>query len=196
MRCFVGLPLPESYQQGLEEIAGTWKDRLASRISWTRKGNWHLTLAFLGELADDSVQLARQCLQSVSMESFPLKAEGGGFFPPGKSPRVIWVGVGQGRDACIRLADKIEQALDPVGYTGDKRPFHPHLTIGRVKQGRPDAWRALLKALQERDWPAFEAGSFVLWSSQLTPQGPSYSVIEEFGLSARPGSDEASAQLE
>lgn len=182
MRCFVGIPLPESYQQGLQDIIQAWDGRLASRVSWTKRGNWHMTLAFLGELDEEAKSLARECLRSLSMEPFQLQAEGGGFFPPGKSPRVIWVGVGQGRKACVLLADKVEQALDPLGYKGDKRPFQPHLTLGRVKQAEADHWAELLRSLQAIRWPIIEVRSFVLWKSDLTPQGPKYSVIEEFSL--------------
>ena len=182
-RSFVALPLPETYQQTLPEIASVWDPSLRSRLTWTKQGNWHLTLSFLGELGPEMLASVQDALDSVAVPPFTLQASGGGFFPPGKSPRVIWIGLSQGAEECIRLAHKIEQALHPLGFPPSSRPFRPHLTVARVKNPRPDDWSQVLKWLQRREWPAFEVSTFVLYASRLSPQGPEYRVLKEYPLS-------------
>ena len=182
MRCFVGIPLPESYQEGLLTIVQNWQKKLHSKISWTKKGNWHMTLFFLGQISEDNVEQVKEKLKEVSMNSFSLQARGGGFFPPGKQPRVLWVGLETGHQECIQLAEKIENNLHDLGFESDKKSFRPHLTLGRVKQNRKDNWSEFIDYLTKIDWPLATIDSFNLWKSDLTPQGPIYSVIENYPL--------------
>ncbi|MEF8889551.1 MAG: 2'-5' RNA ligase family protein, partial [Desulfohalobiaceae bacterium] len=77
-RCFVGIPLPESYQEGLERIVEQWGEKLTSKINWTKRGNWHLTLYFLGEVDDGSLSVIRNSLAGVKRSRFVLQAGGGG----------------------------------------------------------------------------------------------------------------------
>lgn len=182
LRCFIGLPLPASYQQGLERLTAKWRERLRSRISWTKPGNWHLTLFFLGDVAEEQLEGIKQQLAGVRTPSFQLQAAGGGFFPPGKAPRVIWVGLQQGGKQAEQLAGEITEALQPLGYEPEKRPFRAHLTVGRVKQERRDDWKGLLADMQKIFWPAVEMRSFVLWQSVLRPQGPEYTRLAEYPL--------------
>ena len=181
-RCFVGIPLPESYQEGLERTVEQWRTELASKVNWTKRGNWHLTLYFLGEVDDGSLSVIRNALAGVKRSRFVLQAGGGGFFPPGKPPRVIWVGLRQGGEASSTLAGDIEGALTRVGCPERDKPFTGHLTLGRVKKGARDDWKALQRFLQAAEWPEIDVDSFVLWQSTLTPSGPVYKEIERYPL--------------
>jgi len=185
MRCFVGLPLPKSYQDRLEDISQTWRSRLKSRISWTRSGNWHLTLFFLGQISQDVASQVQEVLSRIMYPPFRFQAGGGGFFPPGakKSPRVIWTGLEKGAVDSIALAGQVQAALEQLGFAAEKRPFRPHLTLGRIKQAKVgDDWSALLRDLEAREWPEIRIRSFVLWQSFLKPSGPEYAVVREFPL--------------
>lgn len=182
IRCFVGLELPASYQQGLQEIISIWQHKLRSKISWTKKGNWHLTLCFLGQLSQDQIQQAMSGLQQVRMPSFELKARGGGFFPPGRQPSVIWAGVESGSSECSRLAALIRQAVYPLGQNSNQQQFKPHLTLGRVKQAKQDDWKEFLDYLLEVQWPSFQVQSFCLWSSRLQPTGAQYTLLRRYSL--------------
>lgn len=182
-RCFVGVPLPETYQEGLRKVAEKWQPRLASRINWTKPGNWHITLYFLGEVEQGDLDRARQTLAEISHSRFSLRGGGGGFFPPQKKPpRVIWVGLLQGSQECVELADKVVSGLQRAGFPPRDKPYRPHLTLGRVKKGLRDDWNGLLKFLQDTSWPEVEVDSFVLWESRLSPQGPSYHPLERYNL--------------
>ena len=182
LRCFVGIPLPKHYQQGLGEISQEWDKKLDSKVAWTKQGNWHLTLYFLGEISEGDVDEVKARLEEVNMEKFYLQAKGGGFFPPNREPRVIWLGVHKGSRECIDLASRVENALLPLGFEKRKKEFKPHLTLGRVKKNKKDNWRYLQKYLNEIHWSEVPIESFVLWKSDLTPQGPVYKQIQEYSL--------------
>ena len=185
MRCFVGLPLPKAYQDGLQSVSEAWRPRLRSKTTWTRPGNWHLTLTFLGELAEDVVSRVEEALYRVDHPTFLFQAGGAGFFPPGtqRAPRVVWAGLEKGAEETRTLAGMVQRAVSEVGFATEERPFRPHLTLARVREARKgDDWTALLRDLEERRWPEMWMRSFVLWQSVLSPSGPTYTVIREFAL--------------
>ncbi len=182
VRCFVGLPLPGIYQQGLGELRQSWEKRLQSHIAWTKQGNWHLTLYFLGEITQKVLEEVKTNLSQVSREKFSLQAKGGGFFPPNKEPRVIWIGLHKGSRECIDLASRVENTLLPLGFEARKKEFKPHLTLGRVKKNKNDNWRELQDYLNQIHWSETLVDRFVLWQSELTPQGPIYKRIQEYSL--------------
>ncbi|MBU1229805.1 MAG: RNA 2',3'-cyclic phosphodiesterase, partial [Proteobacteria bacterium] len=82
MRCFVGLPLPESWQAGLARVTVRLSAALASPVRWTRPGNWHLTLKFLGDVEEACVPDLVRALSAVAFAPFALRPGRAGFFPP------------------------------------------------------------------------------------------------------------------
>lgn len=184
-RLFIGLPLPEEYQQRLEALRWRWRYRLSSRLSWTRPGNWHITLQFLGDTDESLIPAYTAALAGVEYVPFVLQGGGAGFFPPPKDdreprPRVIWVGLKQGGAECIALSGAVGAALLPLGFRPESRPFKPHLTLARVKEARQDPWLELLAELHREAWPACVAERFVLWRSVLGPRGPTYFEVAGF----------------
>ncbi len=183
VRCFVGIPLPETYQHSLVQIVEQGQKGLRSKITWTKKGNWHMTLFFLGDVLEESLPGIQKSLAEVSLSAFKFKASGGGFFPSPKNPRVIWVGVNQGVQQCSTLSEKVSEKLVTFGFEPQRKPFKAHLTLGRIKKGvNNDNWSWFLRYLNEIQWPEITIDSFVLWQSQLKPQGPDYLVIQEYPL--------------
>lgn len=202
LRLFVGLPLPESYQELLRELRDVWSKDLRSKLTWTRPGNWHITLKFLGDTDEALLPELKDSLAQVSWTSYTLQGGSGGFFPPPKPgkpprPRVVWVGVRQGAAETKALATAVDAALTPHGVAAAERSFRPHLTLARVKfaakedavsepaggkgASRPSCgWAGLLAALQAMDWPVCSMDSFVLWQSQLRPSGPVYTPLASF----------------
>lgn len=182
MRCFIGLPLPEEYQQELRTVVATWKPRLRSRLSWTKPGNWHMTLKFLGEVSEVSLEHVIQSLAEPLGAGFVLRAGGGGFFPNQAKPRVLWVGVRQGGEDCRGLAGEVQRRLAVLGHSAEGRAFAPHLTVARIKEARPDPWPDLLRELHVRVWPEARMDRVVLWESRLDPDGPIYRQVAAFRL--------------
>jgi 2'-5' RNA ligase len=94
---------------------------------------------------------------------------------------VVWIGAAAGGDALVDLAGAVTAALGPLGYEAEARPFHPHLTVARLKV--PDDVAAVLAALgSEPVGAAFTVREVVLYESRLSPKGPSYSVLGRFPL--------------
>ena len=181
LRCFIGLPLPEDMQAGLSRVAQRLAGALSSRISWTRPGNWHLTLKFLGGVDAGRVPELAEALRGVAFAPFALAVGRAGVFPAGGPPRALWAGLALGETESARLAAKVDQALFPLGFAPEARPFFAHLTLGRVKAAAPDDdWGLAERALAGESWPKAGIGSFVLWQSVLGPSGPQYSRLAEF----------------
>jgi 2'-5' RNA ligase len=139
----------------------------------------HLRLAFLGEIADvRAAPLAEALSGSLSARPFAVAFRGFGVFPPHGAAHVLWLGVGAGRDEIIDVQRRVTMRLGEVGIEGERRPFHPHLTLARWRgPGAPqrahDAVRRLAAAT------AVTTGGLVvdhvtLYQSRLSPAGPTY----------------------
>jgi 2'-5' RNA ligase len=185
MRLFIGIPLPGEYAHIIRKIQAAWKKRLVSKVSWVRPDLAHVTLKFLGEVEEDKVVSIVQAMRDAARGSFEAQGGAGGFFPPKGAPRVIWVGLRQGREECAAYFEQLDGGLAKAGFLVEPKPFSPHLTVARVKAAvRNDDWSGLLADLK-RDWPVFTMSHVVLWQSILKSSGPEYRRVEEVGLSAR-----------
>jgi RNA 2',3'-cyclic 3'-phosphodiesterase len=129
MRLFVGWPLAEDHKAVLAARVAPLRAALPA-ASWTRPEVLHLTLLFLGETDEGSVPaliggLDRLCGRAA----IPLQIARPGFFPGRKRPRVAWIGL-EPRDPIGELAAAVRVA---AGAEPDRRPFHPHLTLARIR---------------------------------------------------------------
>ncbi|EPR44658.1 2'-5' RNA ligase [Desulfovibrio sp. X2] len=200
MRLFVGLALPQEYQDGLADLAAACRRRGLAGLSFTRPGNWHLTLRFLGEVDEARVEELAGALRGVAWEAFTLRGGGAGAFPDLLRPRVAWIGLAEGGEECRRLAESVQVALAPLGFAPEERKFSPHLTLARVKgdQRREKRTRTTegarktaggnaaedvtecLREAARRRWPACVVREMVLWRSVLGGGGPAYTRLAEF----------------
>ncbi|WP_319541731.1 RNA 2',3'-cyclic phosphodiesterase [uncultured Pseudodesulfovibrio sp.] len=182
-RLFIGLGLPETYQQSVTPFTDGLNAGLDASVRWMRPGNWHLTLKFLGDIDEDMIPAIVETLSSITFREFPMQAGDSGAFPGVKRPRVIWLGLKQGAQQCADLAEVIEEAMADIGIGREKKRFRPHLTIGWVKRPGQDDWKAVL-ARANQDWPEFTAKRFTLWQSELNPTGAVHTVLHDFSLKA------------
>lgn len=202
LRCFIGLPLPRHCQQTLERLTGELSSRLASRITWTRPENAHLTLKFLGNVPDEDIPQLAAALRGVHFAPFALRLGGAGCFPAwknsprrdsggdtgrgpdkgrGGAPQVLWAGMEQGAEHCADLARAVEGACAQLGFAAQAGAFTPHLTLGRVRvPAQGEDWRAALELAAGVDWGEVRVERFVLWRSVLGPGGPKYAALEVF----------------
>jgi len=140
--------------------------------------NFHFTLQFLGEISEEISQKIIQALRKIEFSSFTVNLKGIGAFPKSKFPRVIWVGTdNDGGNMLIQLSKKVEKALEPLGFFSDKQ-FKPHITVFRIKKKIGDITNEL-NALKTIDFGMQEVTNLKLKKSELTPDGPIYSVLEE-----------------
>ena len=140
--------------------------------------NFHFTLQFLGEISEEISQKIVQALRKIEFSSFSINLKGVGAFPKSKFPRVIWVGTDDdGGNMLIRLSKKVEKVLEPLGFFSDKS-FKPHITVFRIKKKIGDITEELNNH-KMIDFGIQEVTNFKLKKSELTPNGPVYSDLEE-----------------
>ena len=128
----------------------------------------HLTLKFLGSIeasrVDDITQAMRRACREVA--PFRLTLSDLGVFPNENRPRVIWAGVQGDLDSVLELQARMETETSALGFTPEKRPFAPHLTLGRVRDRTADAQRSLLgRAIS--DCPIEKAQPWLVEAVQL-----------------------------
>jgi len=165
-------------------------DRLRSvapAVGWIRAENLHMTLKFLGHIPSETLARVEAGLAEAVADQGPLTVAfvGLGAFPSAERPRVIWAGVAEGSDALVTLQSRVEAALAEKEIPREERPFHPHLTLARVRE--PRQARPLLSALMAREKVLFghQAVSAIhLMSSDLHPQGARYTPLKAFPLAA------------
>jgi 2'-5' RNA ligase len=187
MRCFIAIDIDEQIRKALallqDELRGK-ADIKRSDAKWVNPENIHLTLKFLGEIKDEQVVDVCNITGDVvgRHESFELHVESVGHFG-GKSARVLWVGTGQNIDKLLQLQQDLEQQLDLAGWPRENRKFSGHLTLCRIRNTRAGIKLAQL-AQQYKDFKlgAMPADSVSVYQSQLTPQGPVYTVLGKYEL--------------
>jgi len=182
IRAFIAIRLPSEIRAGVEQVQGSLKSAIRpGSVRWTPAEQIHLTLKFLGNIPADSVPeleaaLRRACAQ---VAPFELYADGLGAFPDSQRPRVLWIGLGGALDALQLLQKAIVVETERWGEPED-RPFHPHLTLGRIKTTRSRELQEL--GAKIRSTPAANLGSWqvtqvALMKSELFQDGARHTCL-------------------
>jgi 2'-5' RNA ligase len=176
IRSFVALALPEPNLAALERhLAECALEAPAYR--WVEPDSLHLTLCFLGNLEPEALERVRGELSSVRAAPFSLSLDGRGTFGPRAAPRVVWIGVSQGLDACAALAARVEVACERAGLEPEVRPFRAHVTLARARR-EGDRLPPLPDPPRLTPWTV---GDFALYESRLRQQ-PRYVALERYVL--------------
>lgn len=182
MRTFIAINLSPEIKKTLSLLIDEL-DKGSRNIRWIRQEGMHLTLKFLGEIGRERVPEIEDVLIRISKnyEPFVLKFKGTGSFPPGKkNPRVLWVGIEEG-ETLRALQPQLEGELEKLGFPRERRKFHAHLTLGRVKSFfNLRETLSLLEKYRERNFGEMEAEKITFFQSILKPTGAEYSVLSEF----------------
>ncbi len=145
----------------------------------------HITLKFLGEVPEKKISSIERELKSIKVPIFEMVFSHMGFFPNERRPRVIWIGISEGKSQLSTLAAEVNTRLSLIGFPKDKRKFSPHLTLGRIKKHYPDEQESLVDYAHSCDILEGEKEvihSFIFKKSTLTPQGAIYENLSEFSL--------------
>ena len=121
-------------------------------VRWVAPAGAHLTIKFLGAVGRGRVEALEGALRSVAgaHQPFLLRTGPPGAFPNPRRPHVIWLGLTGPLDRLAALHGDVERALGDLGFPPEDRPFRPHLTLGRVREGaRPDDFSGLDAAFEE-----------------------------------------------
>ena len=184
LRTFIAVELPAPVREALAQVclqlAAAWA---GGPVRWTPTDNLHLTLRFLGDTDEERIGPVRDLLDGIAAAAVPLELDLGvvGAFPNVRRPRVIWAGLeGEGREGLDLLQGRVEHGVRALGWEREGRAFHPHLTLGRVRQGAPEPPARWLRVrVPARQVPVRE---LVLVRSVLTPAGADYGCLHRVPL--------------
>jgi RNA 2',3'-cyclic 3'-phosphodiesterase len=187
VRVFVAVEPGAELLQKFEDLLRRLTPK-APAAKWVEPVALHITLAFLGDIAEERLPLVIAAAESASALHRPLSlhiAKGGTFGAP-RRPRVLWLGVtGQVEDLGAVRRD-LEQALAmSTGYSPEEGRFEPHLTLARSRDPRGDpALEACAQAIGDTDFGEMHIGQLVVFRSDLTPKGARYSAMARAPLTA------------
>jgi 2'-5' RNA ligase len=136
VRAFIAVDLPPDLQERLAQITGELKEQMGDvPVRWVPAENMHLTLKFLGDVSLNNLDVLTDILrgEAVDREQMVVSLGGLGAYPKVRRPRIIWVGV-EAPPELEALQRGIDKQTARVGYARDRRPFAPHITLGRVSR--------------------------------------------------------------
>jgi len=135
----------------MSAMAGIQKQLISAgaAVKWESPEKFHITLKFLGDTDVSLIpEITDQLRKSIgSFPAFDLAYVKLGGFPNVDRPRVVWIGTSESQQI-LHLQRQVEQVCTSFGFATDDRPFHAHVTLGRVK-GNPhlDRLTASLKSI-------------------------------------------------
>ena len=188
IRTFVAVELDASLRQALAQAQAKLRSQLHKtlspnvRIQWVKPESVHLTLKFLGDIPEDRMPGIQTALTRVASghSRFAVDVEGLGVFPDIRAPRVLWVGLAAHGDALRRLAADVEAALSAIDFPPESKPFHPHLTLARIKEQARLVGRVLSDGgllAQETALGELTVSVVSLMKSELKPTGSVYTCL-------------------
>jgi 2'-5' RNA ligase len=189
VRAFVALPLSDQTHRQLGRIQQTLQRDIPHRaVKWVSPEKIHLTLFFLGEIFASRVDAVKEALAVVARNAWPITVNVGGLgvFPRPSKARVLWVGMQDSAEHLALLHMAVNEALEQLGYEPDRRPFHPHLTLGRVRRKTPRSEaRRIGELITQTEVALVSEETFdeiVLFRSDLKPTGAVYTRLATFEL--------------
>ncbi|MDP6522703.1 MAG: RNA 2',3'-cyclic phosphodiesterase [Kiritimatiellia bacterium] len=185
IRAFVSIGLGENVRSNLATAASRLKDT-GAKVSWVPAANLHLSMAFLGDIRADTAGVLGETMDNVTSShgQFSLEVVGVGTFGRPKSPRVIWAGIADS-PSLAGLQAELQSELISLGIELETRPFHPHVTLGRVRSSR--ACGDLLYRigrLGQAEFGKIRVASVELMRSVLNQTGARYTMVHKSKLGA------------
>jgi RNA 2',3'-cyclic 3'-phosphodiesterase len=187
VRLFVACEVPEDARDTIAGTIETLKSRSGAAVRWIRPEGVHVTLKFLGEVPVKQLPAIKLAIQEavVGHSPFELEFANIGTFGGREGLRILWVQIAGDVLRLEALVRAVNAALAVVGFEPERRPFRPHLTLGRVRDEISTRHRAEIEvAVGKVDIPqtSWRTAQVSLMRSRLTTQGAVYEVIATFPL--------------
>ena len=185
IRSFLAFELPSDIKRVISEVSRAEKE-LPLDLRWVKPDNIHLTMVFIGNVPEDKIESIGETIKKVCtrFDPFDVSPGGLGFFGSRRRPRVLWMGLNSDVLRMGRFRDALQKNLKPFDINTERRPFKPHLTLGRFKKGaRP--WPHLdhmISKYADLKGRACSLGVLVLFKSDLTPGGAIYTKLDVWPL--------------
>jgi len=178
-RLFVAIDLPNEVRDAVAGIAG--RELVGARL--VPREQLHLTLRFIGDADEAQYHAIKKALDRAKVAVFSLTLKDVGHFPPGRRPRVLWVGMEESAPLRV-LQQEVELALVGAGVPPEERGFSPHITIARLKETPPGKIMALEEKYHQFSAGPFSVEEFYLYSSTFTREGAVHKREAVYRLSA------------
>jgi 2'-5' RNA ligase len=148
LRMFIALELSDSLKEGILALIGELRGH-GVRASWSRPSTMHLTLRFLGDVDETMAEdvIAAVSAGARAVPGFTVATGSLGAFPSPRRPRVLWMGV-EPVEELYELHEGVERELSGIGFPRERRRFHPHITLGRVRDPGAKGLGDLLETLE------------------------------------------------
>jgi 2'-5' RNA ligase len=178
-RLFVAIVPPPAVRADLAALPAPLRG-----VHWTPPENLHLTLRFIGDTEPEKQAALETALAQVRVEPFIVPVGGVGLFPSRGPAKVLWAGLGHAHPRLFQLRKQVDEALLSVDMTLDVHHFHPHFTLGRLREGHePKAPARFLEQHAAFEAPPFRVSEFHLLAGE-PPTGRAlvYRVLRTFPL--------------
>lgn len=174
MRLFAAIPITEPARSEVVALLGRLRDT-GWPVRWVGDEGVHLTLKFFGEVAPERLEVIQEALRFAGQDTLPLslRLDQLGAFPSRHRPRILYLGL-EGSPALELLQDRLERGGEAIGFPPEGTPFHPHVTLGRLREGHRFPRGGLNLHDDSFERVAFSGDQIVLYESILTPRGPRY----------------------
>lgn len=180
-RTFVALELSDGLKERIIALTEELRGR-GVQASWARRPTLHLTLKFLGDVEEvelpEVVAAVARASSRVCLFGFETRELGA--FPSPRRPRVLWLGI-EPEGELLALHDEVESELAKLGFSRERRTFHPHVTLGRIREPRAESVQEILDDLvapRER----VEVSEVRVMRSTLRPGGAIHELVEAVPL--------------
>jgi 2'-5' RNA ligase len=190
IRAFIAIELPQPARDALLSAGAAVReaDRAWRNEKWVPAQNLHVTLKFLGSVAEDALEVLDQSMRGelAGCGAFDLELEGMRAVPRQRDARMLWGVLHDPSGACSDLAARVDRAALAIGVAPEERPFSPHVTLVRARRSHsvsPDALRAGGAPLCAYR-PPMSVACASLFSSRTLPAGPEYRVVTEWQLTS------------
>ena len=185
-RTFCAIELPAELSSPVTEHIKQLRTEVPQiSASWNRDGKFHITLKFLGEIPQSQVKDVSEAADRAVEETvrFKMVVEQAGVFPKHGSPRILWIGITDSEGQLPRLQARLDDECAKRGFAKEDRPFHPHLTLARLR--RPEGARTLALKHKELGFGPVEVNvsELLVFRSELGQEGSKYTVISRHPLS-------------
>jgi 2'-5' RNA ligase len=190
MRLFVAAEIDPALARELARVAGQVRQRVDSRVpqarlTWVPADRLHFTVRFIGEVdAPRASEIAAVLTPPLALAPFDLTLAGVGAFPQKGPPRVIWAGIGEGRDAMTALEREVSTRLAACGIPPEGREYSAHLTLARVRDAGGLRSRDVLDGAPQQPFGTTRVDAITLFESRLSPKGPTYVALQRTPLRA------------
>ena len=180
-RIFLAIHLPDDLRESIKEVQQELSPRLPA-INWVRPESIHLTVKFLGYVVPSLIDEMHSVVAPVVSQQFPFTVviQGLGVFPDARYPRILWVGLRGNEEVLQGFVHRLDRVLESLGFAMENKPYHPHLTLARIKRENKAVGLAMAQEdiLQEEcQLGSLSIHQLTLYQSELSPSGAVYSPL-------------------